>query len=292
VALYFWSVHVHSFKYYWVITPVNTEIVKISCNSFDVYNREALISGDTELGAEGSIFYDMCHRSESLYDHSLWIFANDEFETQENANYFSDILCVIAEALYDIKISSPGLLIFNQETSNCVTKQPPNIREGNVKKGNVINKKELEQLFSLCRSVALLDTEKGNYFKSIFDYLRDIRRSPLFVSELALWSFLEHHWSGNNKPKTNVRTSLNTLLNTVCEREEKRVFSKMIEAVGKDLGQDYNERVLRNILAHGKHFTLQKKWSEDNWTSFFKVHNELFSLIIRGLHREINAIKI
>jgi hypothetical protein len=282
---------VRSFKYYWVITPVNTEIVNLSCNSFDVYNREALISGDTELGAEGRISYDICHRSVSLYDHSLWIFANDEFETQENANYFSDILCVLAEALYDFKISSPGLLIFNQETSECITKQLPNIREGNVKKGNVINKKELEQLFSFCRSVASLDTEKGNYFKSIFDYLRDIRRAPIFVSELALWSFLEHHWSGNDKSKTDVRTSLKALLDTVCEREEKRDFNKMIKAVGKDLGQDYNEHILRNILAHGKHFTLQEKWSEDNWTSFFVVHNKLFSLIIRGLHTEISAMK-
>jgi hypothetical protein len=251
-----------------------------------------LISGDTELGSEGRVFYDMCHRSVSLYDHSLWLFATDKFETQENAHYFSSILCVLAEALYDVKISNPGLLIFNQETGECVTKQPPNMRQGDCKTVNNINKTELEKLFHLCRYIVALDTDKANYYKSIFDYLRDIRRSPLFVSELALWSFLEHHWAGDDKTKTDIRKSLKSLLNEVCEREEKKDFNKMIAAVGKDLGNDYNEHVLRNILAHGKHLTLREKWSEENWTNFFAVHNKIFLLIVRGIEKEISEIKI
>lgn len=281
-----------TFKYYWVITPVKTEVADLVCDDFSVYNREALISGKSLLGEEGSIFYDICHRSVSLYDSSLWLFANDEFETQDSANYFSEVFCILAEALYDFKISSPGLLMFNQKTGECITKQPPSIRQSNVKKVSQISKIELEHLFSLCRSLVTLDSEKVIYFKSIFDYLRDIRRSPLFVSELALWSFLEHHWSGDNKSKTDVRTSLKTLLNTVCEREEKKDFNKMIEAVGKDLGLDYNEHVLRNILAHGKHLTLKEKWSEDNWNNFFAVHEKLFLLIIRGLKKQICEMKI
>ena len=274
------------FKHFWVITPVKSKITNISLNGFTIYDRGNLVAGSTELGAEGKVFFDLCHRNSSLYDHSLWIFATDCFENQDEAYRFSRILRVIAEAMFDFEISNPGLLIINQETGEYIVKQPPNLQRRNSIRQNDINEVELKRLFDMCRGVMSLDSEKTDYFESIFDYLCDIRRSPLFVSELALWSFLEHHWA-DNKTKINIRKSLKSLLDKVCDRDEKKEFNKKITAVGKDLGGEYNEHVLRNILAHGKHITLREKWTDENWTNFHEVHDELFSLIIRGIARQI-----
>jgi len=91
--------------YYWVINPVKSNIEKLSVNGFTVFNREHVVSGNTALGAEGKTFFDIWHRKVSLYDHSLWVFVDECFETQDEAKLFSKTLCVITEAVYGLKIS-------------------------------------------------------------------------------------------------------------------------------------------------------------------------------------------
>lgn len=280
------------FIYYWVINPVKSNIETVYVSGFSVFNRENVVSGNTELGAEGKIFFDLCHRTVSLYDHSLWIFADDCFTTQIQAEHFSRVLSVIAEAIYDFKISCPGLIIKDKKTDEYITKQPPQLKGFDSVRLNDIGEVEIKKLFDICRAVIALDVESGKYYESIFDYLRDIRLSPRFVGELALWSFLEHHWAPD-KTDTKVRQSLNCLLGVVFDSsdyddvKERKEFNKAINNIGKDLGKEYNEKTLRNILAHGKHFTLSEKWTEDNWSNFYMVHEKLFSLVVRGIEIEI-----
>jgi hypothetical protein len=274
------------FKYYWVVNPVKSEIEKFSVSGFTVFNSENVVSGKTELEAEGKIFFDLFRQRVNL-NSSLWIFADDCFETQDKAEYFSRVLCVIAEAVYDFKVSRPGLMIIDQETDECNTKQPPQLESFDSVRINEIGESELQRLFDICRAVISLDAESGRYFESIFDYLRDIRLSPRFVGELALWSFLEHHWA-ENKAKTDVSNSLKTFLELVFDnREERREFRKAIESIGEDLGSEYNERKLRNILAHGKHFTLSEKWTDENWSNFYEVHEKIYLLVVKGIEIEI-----
>jgi hypothetical protein len=274
------------FKYYWVVNPVKSEIEKFSVSGFTVFNSENVVSGNTELEEEGKIFFDLFRQRVNLYS-SLWIFADDCFETQDKAEQFSRVLCVIAEAFYDFKVSRPGLMILDQERDECSTKQPPQLESFNSVRINDIGESELQRLFDICRAVISLDAESGRYFESIFDYLRDIRLSPRFVGELALWSFLEHHWA-ENKAKTNVSNSLKTFLELVFnDRKERSEFRKAIDSIGEDLGSEYNERTLRNILAHGKHFTLSEKWTDKNWSNFYEVHEKLYLLVVKGIEIEI-----
>lgn len=273
-------------KYYWVVNPVKSEIEKFSASGFTVFGPENVVSGNTELEAEGSNFFNLCLQRVGMYG-SLWIFADDYFETLDKAERFSKVLCVIAEAVYNFKVSRPSVMIIDQETNEYITKQPPQLESCSHVKINEIGESELQRLFDICRAVIALDADNGRYFESIFDYLRDIRLSPRFVGELALWSFLEHHWA-ENKAKTDVSKSLKTLLKLVFHnREERSEFNKAIRSIGKDLGREYNEHILRNILAHGKHFTLSEKWTDENWSNFYGVHEKIYSLVVKGIEIEI-----
>ena len=226
-----------------------------------------------------------------MYDCSLWIFADDCFATQDKANHFSRVLRVIAEAIYDFKISHPGFIFKDKETDKCIHKELPQLKLFNSVRVNDIGEVELKRLFDICRSVLALDVENGKYYESIFDYLRDIRLSPRFVGELALWSFLEHHWA-EDKANTDVNKSLKSLLKLVFDnRKERNEFNKAIRSIGKDLGSEYDERMLRNILAHGKHFTLSEKWTDENWSNFYMVHEKLYSLVVKGIEIEIGHKK-
>ncbi|TOK15923.1 hypothetical protein CGI23_25860 [Vibrio parahaemolyticus] len=106
--------------------------------------------------------------------------------------------------------------------------------------------------------------------------------------ELALWSFIEHHWTPYENGKSDIKKSLKCLLEFVCvDRNEKNDFNKLVTSVGSELGSSYNEHLLRNILAHGKHFTLKEKWSNENWANFHKVHEQLLELVTRGIEKQV-----
>jgi len=278
------------FKYYWVINPVRSNIENFIHADFTTLDRTNLVNGKSPLGEHGKVFFDASHHQVSLYDHSLWVFCNEFFGTQEEAERFSNLLRMIAETLYNLKLSRPGLIIMDADTDKIVTKQPPNFEStfSCCQLNEPVEEIELKLIFDLCKKVISLNSEKSKEYESIFDYLRDIRRSPRFVGELALWSFLEHHWA-TDKADTNLDNSFKKFLEYVFDdREERREFRNKIKAVGNNLGQQYNEQKLRNILAHGKHITLSENWSDENWTSFYKVHEELFSLVLKGIEIQIN----
>lgn len=277
------------FLHYWVIEPIKTSLNSMEVGDFSVLKEQDVISGSSLLGKEGKVFFNFIQMNHGLYQNSLWLFLNTPFSSQDESYNFSDSFTLIGEALFYFKISRPGLIIRDNITRKVEVKQPPNIiqRDG-ISRITNITKLDLERLISLTIALQKLDFEKQQYFKSIFDYLRDIRNSPLFVSELALWSFLEHHWSPEKNGKSDIRKSLKCLLEFVyTERNKRNDFNKLINGVGSELGREYNEHLLRNILAHGKHFTLKENWSDENWTNFHIVHEQLLELVTRGIERQV-----
>ncbi|KOE06996.1 hypothetical protein ACS82_00150 [Vibrio parahaemolyticus] len=251
--------------------------------------RQDVIAGSSLLGEEGKVFFEFLQMNHGLYDNSLWLFLNTPFSSQEDSFNYSECFRLVGEALFHFKISSPGLIVRNSTTGDITTKQPPNInqRSESCRIENV-SEPDLKRLIRLTAALQGLEHDQQKYFKSILDYLRDIRNSPLFVAELALWSFLEHHWTPGKNGKSDIRKSLKCLLEFVCvDRNEKNDFNKLVTSVGSELGSSYNEHLLRNILAHGKHFTLKEKWSNENWANFHKVHEQLLELVTRGIEKQV-----
>jgi len=280
------------FQYYWIINPLKTSIKNSTCSTVKVLSSDEVIHGKSPLGEDGEIFYQMVHSNVSLYDHCLWVFSNELYESQDKANEYSRYLKIVGEALFDFQVSLPGFIVSDSKTKEVTCKQPP---QGKIIESCALNKVEeddLNRLITLSNTIYSLSPEHSEYFLSIFDYLRDIRLSPLFVGELALWSFIEHHWADKKNEKTKIEKSIKNFLEYVCKtNEQKKDLNKRIKKVGQDLGHEYNEHILRNVLAHGKHFTLQERWTEDNWNNFYDIHKQLFQLVTTGIEKQVYEIK-
>jgi len=276
------------FKYYWLLNPVKSIIGSEHIRGYHVCDRSIIVDGKSSLGVEGRIFFDMLQRSVGLYDHSLWVFRGDEFQSQEEANSFSDIFRIVSESFYNFKVSFPGLIIVDSNTNRAVVKQPPQAEAYQSIKLDTVDESDLTRVFELSEKLHSIDSEKANSFLSILDYLRDIRMSPAFVGELALWSFVEHYWSQNQGGNTDINQSLKSLLEYVyVNKTDRRDFNLLVRSVGRDLGKQYDENMLRNILAHGKHITLKENWTEDNWNNFYEVHERLLSIVLSGIEKQI-----
>ena len=279
------------FVHYWVIEPIETSLASLDVENFSVLKGQDVIAGSSLLGEEGKVFFEFLQMNHGLYDNSLWIFLNTPFTSQNDSFNYSECFRLVGEALFHFKVSSPGLIVRNSATGDITTKQPPNInkRTESCLIENV-SEQDLKRLIRLTAALQDLEHDQQQYYKSIFDYLRDIRNSPLFVAELALWSFIEHHWAPCENGKSDIRRSLKCLLEFVfVDRKERSDFNKLVNSVGSELGSSYNEHLLRNILAHGKHFTLKEKWSNENWDNFHKVHEQLLELVTRGIEKQVSG---
>ncbi|MBR9882572.1 MAG: hypothetical protein GYB21_02490 [Oceanospirillales bacterium] len=281
------------FKYYWLLNPVKSIVENEQVRGYHVCNRSLIVDGGSPLGMDGRIFFDMLQRSVGLYDHSLWVFRNTEFRSQEEANTFSDIFRIVSESFYTFKVSFPGFIIVDSKSHEIVAKQPPQAEVYQSVKIDTINEGDLVKVFELSEKLHSINSEESSGFLSILDYLRDIKNSPVFVGELALWSFVEHYWSQNQGGNTDINQSLKSILEFVYEnKQDRKDFNSLVRSVGSDLGKQYDEHMLRNILAHGKHITLKENWTKDNWSAFYEVHDRLLSIVLSGIEKQICAAQI
>lgn len=278
------------FKYYWLLNPVQSTIKDEHICGYHVCDSSQIVNERSSLGVAGRQFFDVLQQSTGLYNHSLWVFRNDEFQSQEEANSFSDIFRVVAESYYNFGASSPRLIIIDSNSNEIIAKQPPQVEAYQSIKIDTVNEDDLTRIFKLSEKLRSINREKTNCFFSILDYLRDIRASPSFVGELALWSFVEHYWAQNRSGNTDIYKSLKSLLEEVyIDKQDRKDFNLLVRNVGRDLGKSYDEHILRNILAHGKHMTLKENWTENNWNNFYKVHEQLISIVLIGIENKIYA---
>ncbi|HHF3064259.1 TPA: hypothetical protein ACPJ09_000944 [Vibrio diabolicus] len=283
----------NEFMYYWVVKPLSFSFESYEAEGFSILKTQDVVNQSSPLGQEGQVFFEHLHFYHGLYVGCLWVFKNTPFYNQCDADSYSDCFRLVGESLYDFKVSRPGFIIRNSVSGETITKQPPQLDLYQQCCVTNVKKADFKRLICLTNTLQTLELRKAQYFKSNLDYIRDIRNSPVFVSELALWSFVEHYWAENQSEVTDIKRSLKTLLEYVCtNKNEKREFNKLVRSVGTELGIDYNEHLLRNILAHGKYLTLKEKWSKDSWSKFYKVHAQLLDIVIRGIEKEVIELRI
>lgn len=269
---------------FWILNPLKNNINIRNLKNWSFYTSKETIDGLSPLKDLGKQFFRIAHNHVSLYDHCLWVFNNSEF-TSKNSNKLSRVLKSVSETFCNSYLSQTGVIV-THENGN-ITMQPTTPKHYESLRGENMSNEKLIRIINITESIY-----QNNFteYLAIFEYLSEIRKSKAFIGQLALWSFLEHHWT-NKKEFSKLDGSLSTLLNFVYDKRELKLerqkIRKSIEDIGKALGKEYNENHLRNILAHGKHYTLKEKWTDLEWQNFFSIHETLFELIIKGLEKEI-----
>ncbi|MEZ8292214.1 hypothetical protein AB6D11_00005 [Vibrio splendidus] len=119
-------------------------------------------------------------------------------------------------------MSKPGLMISN---NNEVNFQPPTptVFEPQSLSPVTPTPSVLNDIAYLTDMVWSLSATSREQYIIVFEYLAEIRKSALFISEQALWSFLEHRWASNKNFSSHF-SSLDGLLQAVYP--DKRCFSR------------------------------------------------------------------
>ncbi|CAM3882606.1 MULTISPECIES: hypothetical protein [Flavobacterium] len=269
---------------FWILNPLSNQINVRNYKKWRFYSSKEVIDGLSPLNELGKTFYEISHQKASLYDHCIWIFNDSEYDFN-NSVKLTDILESIVETFTCSFLSQCGSIIKHKNGS--ITKQPANPKVIDSAKIEYLTLEKLKRIIDITE---VIYENNHNDYLEIFKYLRDIKMSKPFIGQLALWSFLEHHWA-SKKEYSKLDSSLSKMLNIIYEgkelKHEKKKIRTAIQDVGKSLGKEYDEIHLRNILAHGKHYTLKEKWTDLEWNNFFKIHDELFELVIKGIEKEI-----
>ena len=277
---------------HWMLYPV--DIIKPSTSDLKLVSSEEVFAGRSPIGMIGPQMRNWAFSSASCnlaYNQSTAFYFH-KIPLQLDFFKFSHAFEVICGATLGVLVSTVGFTSQDTPLSEPQLSPPERGSHPIIK----INEVQVDDVFFLTETVMSLDKPKVDKYLSIFKFLLEIRRllsHVNFIGELALWSFIEHYFSENKKAKTSDGKSLDQLLGFVYSNSEmeqkakKKAIQAKISDIGESISKDYNEKTLRNILAHGKYLTLQEGWTEDNWTKFNEIHSELFDLVIVAIKKEI-----
>jgi hypothetical protein len=280
---------------YWILNPLKNELNIRNHGNWNFYTSKEVIDGTSPLKELGNKFYQISHGHVSLYDHCLWIFNSSAFDS-ENSNKLARVLKSVSETFCNSSLSQTGIIVTHKNGS--ITKQPATPKHYDTTVEESITDEKLTRILNISESI--FQDDLGEYL-AIFEYLREIRKSKTFIRELALWSFIEQHWLQDINSKNKLAESLKELGTKVygekvCTesksyvrfKEPYKLFKKNLSALINSIGGNKDKTSdLRNSLAHGTFFKQQKTWTEDQWNSFFNVHNFLWEMTLLGLEKEI-----
>ncbi len=270
---------------YWILNPLTNSISIKTYGEWSFFSSEEITKGKSPLNDLGKKFFNEAQNKVSLYDHNLWVFSSKKFD-YDDCYKFSRILKAVSETFCNSYLSQPGVII--EFDNGSITKQPasPEYYE-TIANENFTNGK-LIRILNITESIY----EKSLVeYLAVFEYLREIKKSSLFICELALWSFVEQHWKGEKKSNNELAESLKRLGTTVYDRKDpdyvefKNNLRTFIDTTG---GKKKNLSDMRNLLAHGTFFKQKNNWDNRQWSLFVEIHEFLFNMVLLGLEQEIN----
>lgn len=268
---------------FWIINSIsNFSEINNKLENWSLYTSEQLVAGKSPLGKD---VYQNVHLVTSLYNHCFWLFYKKSIINDDELFKINNVLKYVFESFSYVEVSKFGCIV--SKDKEFLTLSSPVFEEKySTRKITTFDFDLIKRQLTLVDY--LYDKKLKNYI-SIFEYLREIKKSDFFISQLALWTFLEHHWA-DDKIKTDISKSLPRLLKFVFEKNQKHhknYIERLIKNIGESLGKEYNEKHLRHILAHGKHYTLKENWTNEQWQAFSEVHEKLFEIVLLGIEKEI-----
>ncbi|CAM1367853.1 hypothetical protein TOREUM_30832 [Tenacibaculum litoreum] len=269
---------------YWILNPLTNNITIKTYGEWSFFLPKEVIEGQSPLSKLGEEFFRMAHNMVSLYDHNLWIFSNKEFD-YNNCYRFSRVLKAVSETFCNSYLSKPEVII--EFDNGSITKQLASPKYYETIANENITDEKLTRVLNITEKIYERNLVE---YLAIFEYLREIKKSSLFISELALWSFVEQHWKGEMKSNNELAESLKRLRAKVYERkdpaylefrEKLKIFTERTE------GKKENLSDMRNLLAHGTFFKQKENWDNSQWKLFSEIHEFLFNMVLLGLEEEI-----
>lgn len=273
---------------FWILNPLKNKLTIKSHGDWSFFTSKQVIDGISPLKDLGSEFYQISQRESSLYDNCVWIFYNLKL-TLDDCNELNRIMKSTSEAFCNSNLSRPGLIILH-ENGNTTNQPSTPIHYESFNEENLTNEK-LEKIINITEN--LFQKNLAEYI-AIFEYMREIKKSSTFISELALWSFIEQHWNEDNNRESDLSKSLKLLSEKIYERKDpnyitfKRNLEEFIESTG---GNKKTLTGLRNLLAHGTFYKQKNIWLEKQWNLFFNIHNFLNEMVLLALEKEITQKK-
>lgn len=273
-------------QFFWLTYPSDTE----SCHELGLYTFDNIRSGQSPItDVEPLVRWAHIHlHSVASNSATRWYFP-PQFGVEKSLRVKADrAFQTIARVNLGILVSSAGMMV----DGNIIAL--PQLRtERDSHSLRSLLPYQIDESLRLTEQLFILEERKRERFLEIYRYLSEIRYSldhVKFIGELALWSFIEHYFSDNQSSNTDETKSLNNLLEAAVEsQQERRAFRKKIGNIGKSLGKPYNEKKLRNILAHGSYITLQEGWTDDNWQAFYTAHEQLFTIVANAIRLEVSG---
>ena len=268
---------------YWILNPLINNIKITKFKDWTFCSSLMIKKGSSPLGELGGKFYQLSHEQISLYDHCVWVFSNKKL-TPETNNKLARVFKSVTEAFLDTYVSSTGVII---TVNNKVAKQPASPQYYESISNDTLDDEKLTRIINIVEYIFKHDLTK---YLDMFDYLSEIKKSGVFIRELALCSFIEEHWLVKQQSKNKFTESLQALVAISYDKENSKSIQfylkldKFINLLGYKRGQIGE---IRNLLAHGLLYKQKNDWDENRWKLFFYIHKFLFELVLNGIEKEI-----
>jgi len=200
---------------YWILNPLINNIKITKFKDWTFCSSLMIKKGSSPLGELGGKFYQLSHEQISLYDHCVWVFSNKKL-TPETNNKLARVFKSVTEAFLDTYVSSTGVII---TVNNKVAKQPASPQYYESISNDTLDDEKLTRIINIVEYIFKHDLTK---YLDMFDYLSEIKKSGVFIRELALCSFIEEHWLVKQQSKNKFTESLQALVAISYDKENSK----------------------------------------------------------------------
>lgn len=269
---------------YWITQNLRTIPDSLEAKELIFFTTSQVIDGKSPLGTHGkNILYQSVIR-DMTPNKEVWIFPKTPLDC-EVAHRVGQLFRLITKIKNDLNMTKSGTLLYTDSEVNVV--QPPqyenyrgtcSLREFNVE--------DADKAFKLSRWIS----SSPDYIKHLiqFNYLKELRCTDPFLGYLGLWSFIEIEWS-KTPNKTDLQASMKNLLQQYFQKNKvaKKDFNARLKSISLKVGEIFDERSIRNLLAHGKYHYAMETWEPEDNTEFHNIHDELFAIMFSSLEQRI-----
>jgi len=253
-------------------------------NELNIFTTTQVIEGVSPLGEHGkNIVYQSVIKDMTPYN-EIWLFPKKPLDS-EISHRVGELFRLITKIKNDLNMTKSGTLLYIDNAFNVV--QPPQYENfrGACSLRN-FNIEDADKAFKLSKWIS----SSPDYIKHLnqFNYLKELRCTDPFLGYLGLWSFIEIEWS-KTPNKTVLSASLKNLFGQFFEgnRKAKKDFTSRLKTISEKVGDICGEKIIRNLLAHGKYHYAIETWEPEDNTEFHSIHDELFAIMFSSLEQKI-----
>lgn len=275
---------------YWITQNLKSIEYSYQENDLSLFTFEQVWEGKSPLKKLGKDILNHFIITKMSPFKEVFIFPKESIGS-EISHKVGQIFPLICRIKNDNALSGHGTISFsNDDESNDY--QPPQIQsQDDIHTSRLLVMEEAEENFALSKLIAS-SPKYSEYFCQL-SYLKELRCTDPFLGYLGLWSFIEIEWA-EKITRTDIKQSLKNLLEQVyaTNKGSKKEFNSRLHAISIKVGASFDERSIRNLLAHGKYHVARNNWQATDNVEFHSIHDKLFTIMFTGLEQKIRAYEL